>query len=353
VRTRLTAEAKNDEKAVKQALKDLERAHKGLHKAQKAEHDANEDHQKAIRREEKLAAELIKLQHEHESAIATKETLAKELVVKHDEVGRLGEEVKRLQVTLEQVQERARVNNERRAPRLAALSGSDGNSSQGSLPAAAGAAAGAGAGSLAGRRSVSPATTTAGASLASPLSGKGELPAGEFGQAPPPLPARDEKAALAAGLGGGAAGAGTAAAAPPLPARQVETAAAPNLPPRKIDTAVQDMPGGLPSAASAQSQSLGQGYAPPPRHPVADASAPHVTSPTQTAAPQLPPRQGTAETYATAPSVPPSATSVNAPQLPEVAQQVPQQVSPGAHPNLLPGAQPAQGVHPNLLPGGQ
>lgn len=59
----LHKEAKNDASAVKQSLKDLERAHKAHHKAQKAEHDAIEDHQKAIRREEKLAADLIKLQH--------------------------------------------------------------------------------------------------------------------------------------------------------------------------------------------------------------------------------------------------------------------------------------------------
>ncbi|GMK56882.1 hypothetical protein CspeluHIS016_0307220 [Cutaneotrichosporon spelunceum] len=117
----LQKEQKNDEKAIKLALKDLDRAHKAQRKAEKAEHDAAEDHQKAIRREEKLAAELLKLQHEHESAIVTKDTLANEVAAKQEELNRLGGEVTRFQDSLEKAQERARQNGQRREKRLAEL----------------------------------------------------------------------------------------------------------------------------------------------------------------------------------------------------------------------------------------
>lgn len=152
--------------------------------------------------------------------------------------------------------------------------------------------------------------------------------------------------------------------APSLPPRDFESggtaplqAGAPALPPRGIDTGMgQGQPGGF-SPASAQ------GFAPPPRHPVADATAPHQTSPINTTAPSLPARQETADTFQSSQSgygsVPQSTTSGTAPQLPQgeygggiqsntVPGQYGQyepQVVPQAHPNLMPGhtqTQPGQ-----------
>ncbi|BEJ13606.1 hypothetical protein CspHIS471_0307800 [Cutaneotrichosporon sp. HIS471] len=269
----LHKEQKNDEKAVKQALKDLEKAHKVHRKAEKAEHDATEDYQKAIRREEKLAAELIKLQNEHESSVQAKYALAKEVTAKQDELVRLEGEVTLAQTALEKTQVRARENTERREKRLAQLAG------------AGAAVAGAG---------VATAATAAGSKPASPETDKGE---GE-------VPAGEDRAALAAP----AVAAGTAGVV------------APNLPPRSIDTNVLNEA----SAPSAASQSPSGQFAAPPRHPVADATAPHVTSPTSPQTPpQLPPRQGTTETFATA-QTGPSATSVTAPQLPNTSVTAPQ-----------------------------
>ncbi|KZT00193.1 uncharacterized protein LAESUDRAFT_732522 [Laetiporus sulphureus 93-53] len=148
----ISSEARNDQKNVDHAIKDLKGAGTTHNKSVKAADKAQHELDKAIENEHKAAAALNKAEHQHESAIADQRNAAKTLELKKQQEARLEQDLHKQHEAVVEIQQRKASNDAMRESKLArvheqaasrARSGSlDGSNG----PAASGAATGAGTG---------------------------------------------------------------------------------------------------------------------------------------------------------------------------------------------------------------
>jgi len=114
-------EARQDQKTLDHAIKDLSQAEKTHNSGIKAAENAQHALDKAVQKEYKTATALNKATHVHNAALTDQQNAEKTLTLKQQHEGRLEHDLQQRKATMEDLQHRKETNDQQREVKLSQI----------------------------------------------------------------------------------------------------------------------------------------------------------------------------------------------------------------------------------------
>jgi len=118
---RVSNEARQDQKTLDHAIKDLSQAEKTHNSGIKAAENAQHALDKAVQKEYKTATALNKATHVHNAALTDQQNAEKTLTLKQQHENRLEQDLHKRKATMEDLQHRKESNDQQREMKLAQI----------------------------------------------------------------------------------------------------------------------------------------------------------------------------------------------------------------------------------------